>query len=141
MNSFIVGVTKESERYTEVTEIFNYLEQGKLIIVISFYTLLEVYWFCMDNFPEHEAKEKARKALGEILSYRIELIPLLKRADRLRLTSLISIPDASDIPHAMMAFVYKCNYIVAYDSQFAAVSDWIQFVTPSELLHILREQN
>ncbi|MDZ7263956.1 MAG: hypothetical protein ONB16_05185 [candidate division KSB1 bacterium] len=95
----------------------------------------------MDNFPEHEANEKARKALGEILSYKIELIPLLKRADRVRLASFISIPDASDIPHAMMALVHNCDYIVAYDSQFAAVSDWIQFVTPIELLHILKDQN
>ncbi|MDZ7263955.1 MAG: hypothetical protein ONB16_05180 [candidate division KSB1 bacterium] len=43
VNSFIFGTKAEPDRYAEVAEIFDYLKQDKLIIAISFYTLLEVY--------------------------------------------------------------------------------------------------
>lgn len=137
INSFIFGIDKEPKRYIETAKLFKYLKEEKYIAVISFYTLLEVYWFCLDNFPENESQEKARKALLEILSYIIKLIPLLKREDRIKLSHKIFMTDSSDIPHAMMAYTYHCDYIISYDSSFESVSSWIKFLFPGEFLALL----
>jgi len=140
INSFLFGIEKEPERYSEVAEILNLLKQGQLIIVISYYTLLELYWFCMDNFPEKESKEKARKALVEVLSYPVELVPLLNREDKLRLIPKFTMSDASDIPHAIMSYVHNCKYIVSYDSHFEEVADVVEFLKPKGLLDVIKKK-
>jgi len=140
INSFLFGIEKEPDRYSEVAEILNLLKQGQLIIVISYYTLLELYWFCMDNFPEKESKERARKALVEVLSYPVELVPLLNREDKLRLIPKFPMSDASDIPHAMMSYVHNCKYIVSYDSHFEEVADVVEFLKPKGFMDVIKKK-
>lgn len=137
VNSFLFGSEKEPKRFEKVQQIFDLLKQEKIRVAVSFYTLVEIYWFCMDNFPADIAGEMARKAIYEILSYKIELIPMLRRAERLKLSPIISMTDSSDLPHAMMAYVYECDYLVAYDSHFEEIADIIKFLTPDALLHVL----
>jgi hypothetical protein len=45
--------------------------------------------------------------------------------------------DKSDIPHAISAFIERCEYIVTFDSHFKALTR-IKSLTPSELLEFMK---
>jgi hypothetical protein len=42
--------------------------------------------------------------------------------------------DASDVPRAIVAFVYGCEAIIAYDDHFAAISDIVPYKKPEDYL-------
>ncbi len=75
-----------------------------------------------------------KTALEEILKNRVEIIPLLNRVDRIRYSNSIKLNDASDIPHAILAIIEKCDCIVTYDSHFDDINTIIKIFRPEELL-------
>jgi predicted nucleic acid-binding protein len=75
-----------------------------------------------------------KTALEEILKNRVEIIPLLNREDRIRYSNSIKLNDASDIPHAILAIIEKCDCIVTYDSHFGEINTIIKISRPEELL-------
>ena len=75
----LFGQEAEPSRHTASSKVFKLINAKKVIGVISFYVLHEIYWFCMDNFRAEEAREKARLALLDLLEIKIELAPLLSR--------------------------------------------------------------
>ena len=61
-----------------------FFKKKGIIPIISFYTLHELYNFCIDNFPVKVQDEVLRLAFIELLSNRIIIKPLLKREERFR---------------------------------------------------------
>ena len=45
--------------------------------------------------------------------------------------------DKSDIPHAISAFIERCDYIVTFDSHFKTLIK-IKSLTPAELLELMK---
>ena len=115
-------------RHTAASKVFELISAKKVIGVISFYVLHEIYWFCMDNFGVEEAKEKARLALLNLLEIEIELAPLLSRSDRIHYSRRFPIRDSSDQAHAISAFVNNCDAIAAYDERFRDISHVIEYL-------------
>lgn len=130
----LFGKTVAPARHNFASQVFNFVEQGKIVGIISFYTLHEIYWFCIDNFPIEQAKKKARFALFTILGFNIELAPLVAREDRIVYSRRLPISDTSDQMHAISAFTNGCDAIVAYDDHFQEVSDVIEYLKPEELI-------
>jgi predicted nucleic acid-binding protein len=141
VNVLLFGKVKEPGRYTHVRELFRLIDSGEVIGVVSFHTMIEVYWFCVDNFPSDEAKERTREALSELLSHRVEIVPLLDRKQKILLQGKITIADSSDLPHVGLAHVYNCNFLIAYDDHFKTSSDMVQYLLPEELVERLRQKN
>ncbi len=65
---------------------------------------------------------------------RVEIIPLLNREQRIRYSSNIKLNDSSDVPHAILAIMEKCDCIVTYDSHFDDISTVIEINQPDELI-------
>jgi predicted nucleic acid-binding protein len=131
---WLFGAVREPARYRAAVELFRLIEQGRLQGVVSFYTLQEIYAFCEDNFPATEAPTVAKLALFELLGTEVELVPLLDRRVRLLEGRRFVLPDPTDQPHAIAAWVHDCEAIVTYDEHFRAVKDLIAVMTPEELL-------
>ncbi len=89
------------------------------------FILHEVLIIAFQNAPTFELGSKyAKKALLEILKTNVYVLPLLDREERIIHAQRFSgLRDSSDIPHAISAFVYKAEAIVAYDDHFKDISD------------------
>ncbi len=66
----------------------------------------------------------------------IEIAPLLTRELKIIHSREFNMEDTSDIPHAISAFVERCDYIVTFDSHFSNLNK-IKSITPSELLVLI----
>lgn len=130
----LFGQKVAPSRHTAASEVFEFMRARKVIGVISFYTLHEIYWFCMDNFSAEESREKARLALLNVLEIEVELVPLLAREDRIYYRRRFPIRDSSDQAHAISAFVNNCDAIVAYDERFQDTSHVIEYLKPEEFI-------
>lgn len=67
----------------------------------------------------------------------IRLVPLLSREKRITYHKKFKMKDRTDIPHAIAAFVYDCDYIVTYDTHFKEISNQISVTTPEEIIEKL----
>ena len=103
--AFLFGQKVAFQQHTAAAKLFELISARKVIGVISFYALHEIYWFCIDNFGAEVAKEKARLAILDLLGIETELAPLLSREDRIYYRRRFPIRDSSDHAHAISAFV------------------------------------
>jgi predicted nucleic acid-binding protein len=126
----------ETDRFPQTQDFFAKIIDGSLSGAISFYALHEVYVFAIDNvpdFPRGGAFGKA--ALERILALPLQLFPFITRGERARhARRFTALRDASDVPHAIAAFVYGCEAIVAYDDHFAAISHLIAYKKPEDFI-------
>lgn len=102
--------------------------------VVSFYSLHELFIFAIENFSPDISRYIGKRALEEILKTRVEIIPLLNREQRIRYSCDMKLKDPSDIPHAILAFIEKCDCIVTYDAHFNDINTIIKINKPEELL-------
>lgn len=126
----------EKERYVYVSRLFELVNDGKIKAITSFYALHELFIIAIQNAPDLETGSKfGKEALNSILGTKIILTPLLNREDRiLHAQKFSSLNDASDIPHAISAFVHNCKGIVAYDDHFEAIDNIIPYLSPENLI-------
>lgn len=124
----------EPNRYNSVKALFDKINSDKITGVVSFYSLHELFIFARENFSPDISRYIGKTALEEILKNRVEIIPLLNREDRIRYSNNIKLNDASDIPHAILAIIEKCDCIVTYDSHFDDINTIIKIFRPEELL-------
>ncbi|MCX9009789.1 MAG: hypothetical protein OIN66_01585 [Candidatus Methanoperedens sp.] len=126
----------EKERYAHVSRLFELVNSGKIKAITSFYALHELFIIAIQNAPDVETGSKfGKEALSKILETKIILAPLLDRESRiLYAQKFSSLNDASDIPHAISAVVYKCEGIVAYDDHFRAIQDVIPYTLPGDVI-------
>jgi len=132
---YTLAKKKEKERYKHVSNLFNNINSGKYKACVSFYALHEVIIIAFQNAPNFGLGSKyAKEALLEILKTEVYILPLLNREERIIHAQRFSdLRDSSDIPHAVSAFVYKAEAIVAYDNHFKDISDIIPYKKPEEI--------
>lgn len=128
------GRKLEPERYKSVKALFDKINSQEITGVVSFYSLHELFIFAIENFSQDISRSIGKKALEEILKNRVEIIPLLNREQRIRYSSSIKLNDASDIPHAILALMEKCDCIVTYDAHFDDINTVIKINQPEELI-------
>ena len=133
---YTLAESKEKERYKSVSDFFNRINSGKCKACVSFYALHEILVIAFQNAPTFELVSKyAKEALLKILKTEVHVLPLLDREERIIHAQKFSgLRDSSDIPHAISAFVYKAEAIVAYDDHFKDISDVIPYMKPEEIL-------
>jgi len=98
--------------------------------------LHEIYVFAIDNAPDFPTGSAFGKAaLEKILTLPLQLLPFVSRAERTRhARKFNALKDASDVPHAIAAYVYGCDAIVAYDEHFKSIAYLIPHMTPEDYL-------
>ena len=131
---YCFGRKLEPERYKSVKALFDKINSQDITGVVSFYSLHELFIFAIENFSTDISRSIGKKALVEILNSRVEIIPLLNRDQRIRYSSSIKLNDASDVPHAILAIMEKCDCIVTYDSHFDDINNVIEINQPDELI-------
>jgi|SRR3989338_1922369 len=131
---FLFGKENEPVKHNETKTMFDFFKKKGIIPIISFYTLHELYNFCIDNFPVKVQDEVLRLAFIELLSNRIIIKPLLKREERIIHKNKFHISDSTDQVHAITAFVNKCDAIITYDSHYKEIEDLILPYTPLEFV-------
>ena len=131
---YCFGRRLEPERYKSVKALFDKINSQDITGIVSFYSLHELFIFATENFSADISRDIGKKALEEILKTRVEIVPLLNREQRIRYASDIKLKDPSDIPHAILAFIEKCDCIVTYDAHFDDISTIIKINQPEKLL-------
>lgn len=130
--TFVFGASKEPDKFKDVEQIFNCEAE----LVTSIYSLIELYNFPIYNF-EHNKRNMAKYGLLMVLSTGIEIAPMLERRLKIIYSREFNMEDKSDIPHAISAFIERCDYIVSFDSHFKTLIK-IKSLTPAELLELMK---
>lgn len=131
---WLFGEQKEPTRYPATAELFRLIAAGDVQGLISLYTLQEVYVFCESNFPPDEVRITAKLALRTLLLTELDIAPLLRRTERLLHQRRFPLSDASDQPHAIIAYLNDCQAIVTYDTHFEEIGQVINVYTPEKFL-------
>ena len=131
---FLFGKEKESIKYQEIFSLFKIFKSKNVDVIISFYTLHEIFNFCVDNFPLKLRDEVIRLAFLKLFSTKIIIKPLLKREERIVHKNKFVMEDSTDQVHVITAFVNGCDVIITYDSHFKAVKQFVNSYTPSEFI-------
>lgn len=126
---YCFGRKLEPNKYKSVKVLFEKINSNEIDGVLSFYSLHELFIFALENFSPDTSRDIGKSVLEEI-------IPLLNREARIRYSNSIKLNDSSDIPHAILALIEKCEYIVTYDSHFKALTQ-IKSITPNDLLEFV----
>jgi predicted nucleic acid-binding protein len=126
----------EIERFKITDKFFTKIISGEITAATSFYALHEVYIFALENAPDLETGYAFGKAaLVKILSTPLRIFPFVSRTERRVLAGKFTgLKDPSDVPHAIAAFAFGCDAIVAYDEHFQAISHIIPYKTPEDYL-------
>ncbi|HEY5595102.1 MAG TPA: PIN domain-containing protein [Nitrospiria bacterium] len=137
--AYTLAQAAELERSDAVRRLIERLTTDAQGMVTSFYALHEVFLFALDQAPTDEIGNSFGKAaLVEILSLPIRLLPLLSRSERATYTKKFSaLPDSSDVPHAISAYLSDCRVVIAYDDHFKRLASPLIYRTPEELLEEL----
>jgi predicted nucleic acid-binding protein len=124
----------EQDRYPHTERLFARITGGSLSAATSFYALHELYVFALDNAPGFtQGAAFGKAALEKIFSLPLQILPFVSRVERTRHVRRFNrLRDSSDVPHAIAAFVYGCEAIVAYDDHFSAISDIIPYKKPED---------
>ncbi len=132
----IYTLARHSEvgRYTHVAKLFQRIDTEEVEAVTSFYALHEMFLFALRNAPDPATGAQAGKeALLEILKTKIRLTPLPTREERILHSHTFSaLSDASDVSHAISAFLAGCDTIVSYDQHFDEIASILPRRLPEE---------
>jgi len=114
--------------------LFTKIDEGVVLAATSFYALHELYVFALENVTDLEMGYSFGKAaLERIMRARLRILPFVPRTERRRFARrFVALRDASDIPHAISAYLAKCEAIVAYDDHFRTISNIISYKTPED---------
>ena len=134
VNVRLFGQEKEAERYGHVLRLFEAIDEGKVVAIVSIYTLQEICVFCRDRLAVKETEKVAWLALRELFQHELRIVPLLTRMQKMVHSRTFEMRDASDQPHAISAYLHNCDAIVAYDEHFQDVADKILSLQPEELV-------
>jgi len=126
----------EKHRYPSTEKLFAKIIDGSLSAATSFYALHEIFVFAIDNAPDFPTGSAFGKAaLEKVFTLPLQILPFVSRVERARYARKFSaLRDASDVPHAIVAYVYGCDAIVAYDHHFESIAHVIPHRTPEDYL-------
>lgn len=126
---------KDAKRYSESIRLINRCETNKATIVISFYSIHELFLLPFEYADEKTARKIGIALIKEILNINgIEVTELLSREKRIQYQERFAMSDRTDIPHAISAYIEHCDCIVTYDSHFDEIRAKIKVFEPDEAL-------
>lgn len=128
---------QEPQRYQAAATLFELVSSGEIKAVTSFYALHELLVIATINTePDWEiGSALAQEAMLALLNTPLLYVPIPRREDKILHARLFSaLPDATDLPHAIAAYVAGCEAIVAYDEHFRAISHILPYLTPDEVV-------
>jgi len=131
---YCFGEELEPARYKPVKSLFDKINSNGIEGVVSFYSLNELFMFAIENFPSNISRIVVKKVIKKLFETEIEIIPLLNREQRIQYSAGIKLNDASDVPHAILSLIEKCDCIVTYDSHFNKIDNIIKIRKPDDLL-------
>lgn len=136
INIFLFGPysKREHKRLPSVKKLFTLINEKRIHALVSLYTLQEIYSFCKIHFLTADVGFIAKKAFTSLFQNDFEILGLLSREDRLIHKKHLMINDLSDQPHAINAYLAKCNAIITYDTHFQKIKDTIPIYTPEEII-------
>ncbi len=127
---YLFGLNKEPQRYPDVVALFDAINVGKVDAIISVYTVQEVATFCRDYFPPQIFAATTRLSIQKL-----KLVPLLTRLEKIQHYRRFPIRDSSDLPHVILAHLYQCDALVAYNEHFQdTAAHLMPYLLPSEAL-------
>ncbi|MDP2766948.1 MAG: type II toxin-antitoxin system VapC family toxin [Candidatus Methanoperedens sp.] len=122
------------KRYSECNRLINKCNKKESTLVVSFYSIHELFLLPFEYTDEKTARKTGLKLLKEILDIdRIELTELLSREKKILYQDRFYMSDRTDIPHAISAYVENCDCIVTYDSHFDQISNKIKIFRPEDV--------
>lgn len=124
----------ETTRFPAVSKLFELMNSKKMGAVVSLYSIQEVYSFCKRIFSPDDAGHISRISLSVLFRNEFGFSGLLTREERLLNRARFNMDDLSDQPHAISAFLNKCDTIVTYDKHFQKIKDVIPVCTPQEIV-------
>ena len=133
-NVYLFGAVKEPHRYPDVVRLFSAISANEVDGVVSVYTVQEICVYCYEFFPEESCAEIARLAIHKLMGTRLHLVPLLTREEKTRHARSFQMRDPSDQPHVILAYLYHCDAIVAYDEHFKDTSHLVPYLQPDAVL-------
>lgn len=125
---------KDKKRLSSVTELFEKIDAAVLHAIVSLYAIQEIFAFCKITFSSEKAGYVARESISELCKHKFELIGLLTRMERLIYKRNFLLDDSTDQPHAIAAFLHRCDHIVTFDHHYDVLKNQFNIVTPAELL-------
>ena len=136
INVYLFGKYSEIEatRFPAVDKLFELVNEKGLHAIVSLYSIQEVYSFCKKTFSPDDVGHISRTFLSVLFSSKFELTGLLTREERLLHRSKFDMVDLSDQPHAISAFLNKCDFIVTYDKHFQKTKHIISACDPEEVI-------
>lgn len=111
----------EPRRFETVKQLLDKCVRNEIEIIISFYSLHELFLLAFEYLDE-KSEEIGLESVRTIVNMPIRLVPLLSREERIIYYKRFKMKDRADVPHAITAFVYDCDYIVTYDNHFKEIS-------------------
>jgi hypothetical protein len=106
----------------------------KLRAIVSLYSIQEIYSFCKRTFSGDDVSHASKNALSILFKNEFALSGLLTREERLLHRAKFNMNDLSDQPHAISAFLNKCDAIVTYDTHFQEIKNVISIYAPHEVV-------
>ncbi|MCX5886101.1 MAG: hypothetical protein NT096_09370 [Proteobacteria bacterium] len=136
INIYLFGKYSEFEtkRFLAVKKLFEFINLEKISAVVSLYSVQEIYSFCKKVFTPADVGQISRVSLTVLFQNKFELAGLLTREERLLNRAKFSLSDLSDQPHAISAFLNKCDAVVTYDEHFRRIKDTLAVYTPDEIV-------
>lgn len=125
---------KDVKRYSECDILIKKCIENEFNIVISFYSIHELFLLPFEYEDEKTSRKIGLSLIKEVLNiHGIELIELLSRENRIIHQNSFQMTDRTDIPHAISAYIEKCDCIVTYDSHFNQISNIIKVFEPDTI--------
>jgi predicted nucleic acid-binding protein len=136
INIYLFGKysTVKAERFLAVSKLFEIINSKRMRAIVSLYSIQEIYSFCKRIFSPDNIGHISRVSLSALFENEFELAGLLSREERLLNRTKFNIDDPSDQPHAISAFLNKCDAIITYDKHFQKISDILSIYTPEEVI-------
>lgn len=136
INIYLFGKYSEVEthRLSAVSKVFRLINSKRINAMVSIYSIQEIYSFCKKTFSPEDIGHLSRISLLDLLKNEVELSGLLTREERLLHKTRFEMDDLSDQPHAISAFINKCDAIVTYDKHFRKINNTLPVYTPEEIL-------
>ena len=126
---------REKERFREAERLVEMIDTGQIQASTSIYALIELYQIGIDNFDDFkEGSDAEKEAIIAVLETKVILLPMLDRKEKLIYGRMfVDLEDSSDIPHAISAYLYGCDGIVAYDRHFDRVHHLLCHFVPQDV--------